>query len=681
MSKLQYIAMLWLAIATSACAANEQTEHNQNNQTSAKPMTPVDLLEVSKISNSQLAADGKSAIYLKNKLNWQRNRWVNQLWRYQIVSDESRQLTFGENSVSNPVISPNSKLVAFLTSRHNDKHRQIYLMHLDGGEAFKLTDLDQSANQLTWSNNSQYLYFTARVPTSKQEKKLQKNKASISAFEDPDNKRALWRVNIDSGKVEQLTKARQSIVYFQLSPSNNTILLSKAPAHLLDQRHKAELWLMDLADNSQKQLTSNNYYERNAKFSPDSKAIIYAATVNGQADEYYNNNLFVYQLKPAKHQILTEGFAGEVESFAWAKRADIVYFTANTGVSTHLYQVSQKTGQITQLSAGDWTINEWSYQREQDKHLIEKRSVTEPGDLWLADVNDQSLNTSRLTKHYANIQEQFVLPKQQRLRWPSHDGVIIEGLLTYPLNYQQGQRFPLVVQTHGGPRSSDQFGLWSTTSYLPVLAAKGYGVLKVNHRGSTGYGDEFLRDMVGGYFNNAHLDVLAGVDYVIEQGLADQDKLVKMGWSAGGHMTNKLITFTNRFKAASSGAGTVDWVSMYGETDAAYMRTWWFNGKPWQKDAPIANYNKDSVISELWKVQTPTLIFVGEKDVRVPSTQSKMLFRGLRDLGVDTELYIAPGEPHGYRKPKHRLFKINKELEWFDRYIHNKTYHHQEIPD
>ena len=144
------------------------------------------------------------------------------------------------------------------------------------------------------------------------------------------------------------------------------------------------------------------------------------------------------------------------------------------------------------------------------------------------------------------------------------------------------------MQTHGGPQASDKFGFGGGQNYVPVLAAKGYAVLQPNYRGSTGYGDDFLRDMVGHYFKNAHLDVLAGVDYLIKAGIADPDHMVEMGWSGGGHMTNKIITATDRFKAASAGAGAADWISMYAQSDVRTYRTPWFGGTPWQKDAPIA---------------------------------------------------------------------------------------------
>ena len=244
-----------------------------------------------------------------------------------------------------------------------------------------------------------------------------------------------------------------------------------------------------------------------------------------------------------------------------------------------------------------------------------------------------------------------------------------------------GARVPLVVQTHGGPASSDRFGFGSWSSYTAVLAARGYAVLKPNYRGSTGYGDAFLRDMVGHYFKNAHLDVLAGVDALVARGIADPDRLIKMGWSAGGHMTNKLITFTDRFKAASSGAGAANWVSMYGQSDVRSYRTPWFGGTPWQAGAPIDVYWEQSPLRDVAKVKTPTIFIVGEKDPRVPLAQSLEMHRALKSLGVPTTLYVAPREPHGFVELRHQLTKINVELEWFERWVTKRPYTWETAPD
>jgi dipeptidyl aminopeptidase/acylaminoacyl peptidase len=285
-----------------------------------------------------------------------------------------------------------------------------------------------------------------------------------------------------------------------------------------------------------------------------------------------------------------------------------------------------------------------------------------------------------VTNIYEYLDHDFKLPKQERIQWKGADGVTIEGVLYYPVDYEAGKRYPLCVQTHGGPYSSDKFGFGSPSTYVPVLAALGYAVLKPNYRGSTGYGSAFVRDLEMHYFKNAHLDVMAGVDRVIEMGVADPDRMVKMGWSAGGHMTDKIITFTDRFKAAASGAGASNWISMVAQSDLHAHRFAWFGATPWGKDAPIDLYWDQSPLKYAANVKTPTIFLVGQNDPRVPMPQSVEMYRALKSNGVPTHLYVAPREPHGWGELRHQLFKANVELEWFEKYATKRPYTWEKPP-
>lgn len=641
-------------------------------------MTPADMLSIPSISDPSLSSDGKYLIYLQSEMNWKENKRYRHIWRKHIPSNQTRQLTFGKASSSSPLFSPDGKFISFVSRRSGDKASQIYLMHSDGGEAFRLADLPSSPRSVRWSDDNQFIYYVSSTKYAKAKQKKLDKKQIIESFENTERQNVLWKIDVKSGAIQSLTDKQTSVRSYHFSKDGESLVYSKSSGRLIDDRHNGEIWLAEANGNKPQRLTNNEYYESGTGFSPNKRWLAYTAHVNSTGENYYDTNLFLFNYQKQKHTNLTADFTGRVEVFEWSDDGKEIFFLANIGVSTHLHSANLKTGKIKQITNGDWTIRQWRYLQEVDEHLLVTQSATLPSEVWhLKNVNK---SPSQLTFIHQDIKTNFALPEQRRINWKSHDGIELEGLMHFPVGYKRGNTFPLVVQTHGGPRSSDQFGIWSTTSYIPVLAGMGYGVLRVNHRGGAGYGDEFLRDMVGGYFKNAHLDVLSGVDYVIEQGWADADKLIKMGWSAGGHMTNKMITFTDRFKAASSGAGAVEWMSHYGETDTSYNRTAWFGGKPWQKDAPIQAYVDNSPLSQLWKVTTPTIIFVGEKDVRVPSTQSKILFRGLRDLNVETELYIAPGEPHGFSKPTHRLFKINKELEWFEHHVRNRKYKHQQPP-
>jgi dipeptidyl aminopeptidase/acylaminoacyl peptidase len=342
------------------------------------------------------------------------------------------------------------------------------------------------------------------------------------------------------------------------------------------------------------------------------------------------------------------------------------------GVHSELFRVPLSTGKPEQLTKGDHALGDWTWSASANAHVFTLHEMASPGEVWL--LRGDAKAPQQVTSVFDYLPRQFRLPRQVRVDWKGADGVTVEGLLVYPLEYEAGHRYPLVVQTHGGPQASDKFGLGGSQNYNPVLAARGYAVLQPNYRGSTGYGDAFTRDMVGHYFKNAHLDVLAGVDYLIKIGVADSAHLIKMGWSGGGHMTNKIITYTTRFKAASSGAGAADWISMYAQSDVRSYRTPWFGGTPWQKDAPITVYWDNSPLKDVWKVKTPTIFLVGQNDQRVPEPQSVEMYRALRSNGVPSHLYVAPREPHGWEELRHVLFKMNVEVDWFETQAMHRAY-------
>jgi dipeptidyl aminopeptidase/acylaminoacyl peptidase len=379
--------------------------------------------------------------------------------------------------------------------------------------------------------------------------------------------------------------------------------------------------------------------------------------------------------------LVSKDFPFAVDEAKWSGDGKSIYVLCNKGLEEQLFNLSPATGKWTELTKGNHAITSWSYNAGTDQHAFTLADEKSPGDIHLLKGVETSAPT-RLTHVFDYLDRDFKLPKQERVTWKGADGVAVEGLLIYPNDYVAGKLYPLVVQTHGGPHASDQFGLGrSSAEYHPILAAKGFMVLQPNYRGSTGYGDPFMRDMLGAYFRNAHLDVMAGVDYLIARKLADPDKLVKMGWSGGGHMTNKLITFTDRFKVASSGAGAANWISMYAQSDMHDNRTPWFGGTPWQKDAPIDAYWNNSPLKDISNVKTPTLFLVGGSDVRVPLPQSVEMYLALKSNGVPTHLYVAPREPHGWGELRHRLYKVNVELEWFLKYALGEGYTWEKAPE
>lgn len=265
------------------------------------------------------------------------------------------------------------------------------------------------------------------------------------------------------------------------------------------------------------------------------------------------------------------------------------------------------------------------------------------------------------------------LPSVQHITWKAPDGTDVGGVLELPHGSKKGDKLPLVVAIHGGPTTSTKADMnFDPHNGRLYFAAAGYAVLLPNYRGSTGYGDKFVTDLIGKENDIEVKDILAGIQHLAKEGIADPDRVGCMGWSNGGYLTNCLITLKDspiKFKAASSGAGIVDTVAEWGFNDEPAYPIVFKKGLPWEQPDI---YKKTSPTYQLGNVTTPTLIHVGGGDERCPPGHSRMLYRALKEnLKVPTELIVYPGEPHGLTKMSNRRAKMEWDLAWFDKYLKN----------
>jgi dipeptidyl aminopeptidase/acylaminoacyl peptidase len=640
-----------------------------------KTMSIVDLIDVPQMQEVQLSPDGSQVIFELAEADWDKNERVNHIWRVDIDGTDQIQLTNGPNGEKSPRWSPDGSSIVFVAKRGKDEHEQLYLLSNRGGEARPLTKHPSAVKSPAFSPDGALVYFLAPEPKSEEEKKKDELKDDVFAYDEDYKQVHLFRVPVAGGSpvdAGRVTSGDFSIGAYRLSRDGSRVAHHRAPTPLYGNAGQSEVWLMKADGSDARQLTNNTVSESAAELSPDGKWVSFLSDSSETFESYFNDNLFLVPAEGGTHRMLLASMPHEVEDASWSKDGSSLFFTANTGVRSELFEVEVASEALTQLTRGDHALFQWHYVPAAAKHVFAIDQRDNAGDIHV--LPDAGGTPARVSHVYDYLARDFKLPRQEAVRWKGEDGVEVEGLLHYPLDYQEGKRYALVAQTHGGPAASDKFGFGRWSEYIPVLASKGYFVLQPNYRGSTGYGDAVLRDMVGHYFHQAHLDVMTGVDHLISKGLVDGDRMVKMGWSGGGHMTNKIITHTDRFKAASSGAGAVNWISMYAQSDVRIYRTPWFGGTPWQEDAPIDAYWNNSPLKDVYKAKTPTIILVGEKDVRVPPPQSVELYQALKSNGVPSHLYIAPREPHGWQELRHELFKVNVELDWFEKHCMNREY-------
>ncbi|SIN67918.1 Dipeptidyl aminopeptidase/acylaminoacyl peptidase [Parasphingorhabdus marina DSM 22363] len=668
-----FLAGLLCFCAVPAAAQEQETEVDPGPQV----MSPVDFVELPRVGYTGLSPDGEQLILALTRTDWKKNKKIRDLQLLEIETGEVRDLPRwrGYSSDRNPAYwAPDGSGFVTTLKRRKEKTSQAYFYDAGSGSLSRLTDHPTSVSDLKWLRDSTGFFFVAgrNDDTPEEIKQWQLKPYDVST------PREIWWHDLKEKASGPVISGAFSIRGYALSDDGASIIHIRRPEGAGYASQDNEVWLYRLADNSSVRLTDNDYQEAGVRLSPDNSQFAFIATVNEKGEQYYEDNLFIQDVGAAEPELMLPDVPMEIVDFEWDETGDGIYLLGNTGVRTELYRLTIENGKLDRLTRGDHVVGSWTFDRQTGTHLARITSASNPGEIHIKRRSDRRFR--QLTRVYEDLPQRIRLPKQEAYRWKGRDGTDLEGVLVYPVDHDASEAFPLVTITHGGPRSSSQFGSWNTSRYVSVLAGQGYGVFLPNHRGGTGYGDAFMRDMVGAYFRNAHLDVLDGIDSLIDAGLADPDRLVKMGWSAGGHMTNKLITFTDRFKAASSGAGASDWVSQYAESDVRHNRTPWFGGSPWEKDAPLESYMEQSMLKDAWRVTTPTLFFNGARDVRVPPTQVIMMYRGVRETGTPTALYLAPGEPHNFRRPSHQLFKINTELDWYATHVKGEPYQPQ-LPD
>ena len=630
-------------------------------------MSLIDVAQVPRILDVQLSPDGRSILYMLNRADWKANRQVPHLWKQDLDGGVPVQMTFSDGGEGGGRWSPDGKTILF------SRGGQIYLLPADGGEPRQLTKHATGVASPAWTPDGTAVYFVAADPRSPEETTRERAGDDLSAFEENVKQRHLWKIIVATGAEERITEGESSVVFYRLSRDGTRIAAIRAPSPLPADSVRGEVWVMDADGGNARSLTHNAVEESEAELSPDNSQLVFVAEGNRDLEPYYTSAVFVQPAAGGAPRMIAPDFPYYVERAAWAPDGKSILAVANMGVHSELFSFDLN-GRFKALTDGRHSIQFWSVVPAAGRMVFQFDEPTRLGDAWTLPLAGGT--PTRVTGIYDTLATDFDLPRQDKVEWKSADGTTIEGLVFYPIGYERGRRYPLVVQLHGGPRDSDKwgFGAGFIQNYVPALAAKGYVVLRPNYRGSLGYGSPFMRDVIGKYFRNMHLDVMAGIDALVRDGVVDPERIVVMGWSAGGHLTNKLITFTDRFKAASSGAGAANWVSMYSESATRAERALWFGGTPYQKNAPADGYWEESPLKYAANVKTPTLILVGADDPQVPKEQSIEMFRALKANSVPVKLFIAPGEAHLWGTLRHLLAKANLELEWFERYAMGRAY-------
>lgn len=643
--------------------------------------TPELMMQVKQVGSVQVAPDGKHVVFTVRSAVTEgaKSEYLSHIHLTRADGSDPIQLTQGEFSCEQPRWAPDGKTIGFLSRRQGK--RNIWLIAPGGGEARRLTDVASGVTSFQWSPDGKTIAFTAMDAPTPEEEKATREKNDARVVDENIKMSRLYLVASDgTGTPKLLTKGDYSVGSesgvdrrggYDWSPDSKTIVFSHARTPRPDDWPSADLSLVDVTSGTVKPLVQTRAAEFSPLFSPDGKSIAYVASDNPPT---WGGDATVHVI-PA-----TGGTARQLaETFdRWGRYSELVgwsadgkrlFFTEARGTAVRLSALplqgaAEEIGKADGVLAGGVHLN-----ATRTAFGFGWEATEKPPEAFVSSVERwQPTQVSRANKDLPEVP----LGRTEVLRWKSPDGLEVEGLLTYPSGYEKGKRYPLLLVIHGGPMGVFTQSYTASAGLYPVaaFAARGYLVLRPNPRGSSGYGKKFRYANYGDWGGGDFKDLMAGVDLLIDKGLADSDRLGVMGWSYGGFMTSWTVTQTKRFKAASVGAGVTNLMSFTGTADIPGFLPDYFGGEPWDK---LDAYRAHSAMFQVKGVTTPTLIQHGERDDRVPLSQGQEFYNALKRQGCTVKMVVYPRTPHGIQEPKLLLDCMNRNLDWFDKYLRGKT--------
>ncbi|MFT5469063.1 MAG: dipeptidyl aminopeptidase/acylaminoacyl peptidase [Verrucomicrobiales bacterium] len=659
------ISILTATILAPAAAGLAQRTHD---------ITIEDYFTQSSVFSIALSPDGSTAAWVEGRWHAEDEGRFSELWVVDVETKNRKRLTFERSRVSSPQWSPDGATIYFAGSFKSEGEKapprdgksQVWRIGADGSGLTPVTHVEDGIAGFQLAGDGSAIFYNKhKEHTIDEWAELRKEFKTLEFGHGVHKISELWKLDLTSWREEKLVDAERYIRYFAVSPDNARIAMITDPDELLithEGQSKVEILhvssgeIESLPDELWRDDAPSPYgWLGDPCWSSDSRYLGFSIGFDGFPTWIYAAQ-WDDEGRPAIEKLKRPEGVEVNGGLAWIPGTHQLAFHGEIRAREHAYSVSLN-GESKALTEGDLAVGGFDF--SDDQQLLTLQSGLDYSD-------DLFFEAERLTNLNPQI-DTWKLPKTSLVQWQGANGDEVEGILELPPGYEEGQQLPLIVAIHGGPKGMSKLPMQFWIYGRAAFAAKGYAVLMPNYRGSTGYGDKFMVELIGHENEIEVEDILKGVDHVIEIGIADPKKLGVMGWSNGGYLTNCLVA-TNRFQAASSGAGVFDMGIQFGEEDTPGHVINYVEGLPWEKPE---EYRKASPMYALKPgITTATLIHVGEKDQRVPATHSRALHRALHHyIKAPCELLIYPGEPHGLGKRKHRLAKMKWDHAWFDRYL------------
>lgn len=646
-----------------------------------------EIISLRGVGGVAISPDGKSVAFGMQTTDWNENRYDNEIWLSRNGEEPFQLTNTPKGNSTGGSFSPDGKWFAFLSVRGNKN--QIHVMRLDGGEARAVTNEDEGINSFVWHPSGKSFIFQRSEKEDPNKKEREKRYGGFETDDAEFTVQQLWQVDfnpdmrdpsempcyektdslkaragcIEWPKAKRLTEGKFTVNNYQVSPDGTRVAFTHQPDPLINSSIKADISVLDLATKAITKVVANPSSDFFQDWSPDSKEIVFTTKGADTVSHFYTNTkAFVLNLASRSTRQLAKTLDEDLGGLTWRRTG--IFCTVQARTNRVLFHIDPATGSQNLIKGLPEQVGQLSFTPSGDMFAMTGRNGDQLTEVF---ISSSSSPTPRKLTDMTNQLKDWKVASSEVISWKSKDGASIEGILHKPADYDPAKKYPLLVVIHGGPTGVDTPSPVPGSVY-PIVQwlDKGALVLRVNYRGSAGYGEAFRSLNVRNLGVGDAWDVLSGVDYLDSKKMIDRSRMGCMGWSQGGYISAFLTTNSTAFKAISVGAGISNWMTYYVNTDIHPFTRQYLKSTPWNDEAI---YKKTSPMTNINQAKTPTLIQHGEFDRRVPIANAYELLQGLRDRNVPAELIVYKGFGHGITKPKERLAANWHNWQWFAKYL------------
>jgi dipeptidyl aminopeptidase/acylaminoacyl peptidase len=646
----------------------------------AKPgLNTATVWDMRSVSDPQITRDGKSVIYVLTWSDKMTDQRYTNLWMVSGDGKDDRPLTTGAYKDSEPRLSPDGTRLAYLSNRSGKT--QIHVRWLDSAQDAQITDSQQTPSNIVWSPDGKWIGYEARVPGKPDWNPKMPEKPPGAKWADPPIvvTKLRWRENgsgliqpgfnqifaipSTGGTPKQISNGDYNhSTTFAWSADGKWIYTSTN--RIPDAEYSLEggdIYAYSVEDGAVKQLTTRKGPDTDPVPSPGGKKIAYLGH-DWKFQSYTVNHLYLMDADGKNSKNLTASLDRDVRAPHWSWDGKTLYFLVDDHGTTQLYSADAESGDVKQISSGVQQLGDFTIANNLMVATV-RTTPTEPGDIAMVPAYRQG-PAIQLTHINDSLMSQYQLGSVEELTYDSFDGKNMQGWIIKPPYFDSSKKYPFILDIHGGPHAMYGVGFQHE---LQIQAARGFVVLYLNPRGSTGYGEEFGNIIHTKYPGDDFTDLMKGVDQMVAKGYIDPKKLCVTGGSGGGLLTAWTIGHTDRFAAAVSQYPVTNWITQAGTADGGYVHSaLWLKAFPWEQPQQFLEH---SPIYYAKNFKTPTMVITGEADLRTPIAESEELYFALKAQKVPAVLVRVPEEYHGiHGRNSHYIEKIEHILAWMERY-------------